>query len=54
MTDKLEKYMALHGKDETKGERRKLLESMDNDEINQLIESCGNQTARAFYAQFRK
>jgi len=52
-SDKIKEYRKLSGI-ETKEQRRKLLESMSNDEINQLISQAGNQQAKIFYAQFRK
>ena len=54
MTKKTEKYLELCKIDGTLEERRELLHKMTNKELDLLIAQAGNQTARIYYAGFKK
>ena len=38
----------------TKEEREKALKKMTNDEINEIIKTCGTMQGKIYYGKFRK
>ena len=54
MTERLDRYATLAEKDGTKEERTRLLKEMTDEEIDYLISHAGNQSARIYYAGFKK
>ena len=54
VAEQLKKVLAFQEKYPTKADKEKALKKMDDEEIIELINSCGTQAGKGFYYSFLK